>query len=445
MFLEAAARRCPVVATAAAVEAFGDDAHAMAAVAQEGSAAAMAERALAALAEPVATRRRAEAAYRHAAAHDAAAMLRQYAGLLRAAVACLDPGNVQAPMPTTPMPDHRARDAIAIAVIIPAHRQPGLLAEAIRSVLVQEGGPPAAAVVVDDGCPYPETSRTALAMAAAHPGRVFALRRPNGGLSAARNTGIAFALAAFPGLRALFCLDADNRLQPRFLPRAFAALEAAPPEVGWLYPDIDEIGRPQNFTTGGEFSLLMLLAENYCDAGSLMRRELVDRGLRFDERMRAGFEDWDFWLQAAGLGYVGRHLPERGLPVPPPAGEHVVGGGASAACAAARPAREARAPAAPAAPAGAGGRGGAALCAVLAGAAGDAPAARPGAGARRAPRTGSRARAACWRRSKSMETVHLPPVLVFAADAALDAAARARHGPQPVLAGRGAAARRWRW
>jgi glycosyltransferase involved in cell wall biosynthesis len=87
VFLEAAARRCPVVATAAAVECFGDDAHAMAAVSQEGSAAAMADRALAALAEPVATRRRVEAAHRHAAAHDAAAMLRQYAGLIRAAVA----------------------------------------------------------------------------------------------------------------------------------------------------------------------------------------------------------------------------------------------------------------------------------------------------------------------------------------------------------------------
>jgi len=87
VFLEAAARRCPVVATAAAVEAFGDGAHAMAAVAQEGSAAAVAGRALAALAEPVAARRRVEAAHRHAAAHDAAAMLRQYAGLLRAAAA----------------------------------------------------------------------------------------------------------------------------------------------------------------------------------------------------------------------------------------------------------------------------------------------------------------------------------------------------------------------
>lgn len=87
VFLEAAARRCPVVAAPAAVEAFGDAAFAMAAVAQEGSAAAIADRALAALAEPAATRRRVEAAFRHAARHDAAAMLRQYAGLLRAAAA----------------------------------------------------------------------------------------------------------------------------------------------------------------------------------------------------------------------------------------------------------------------------------------------------------------------------------------------------------------------
>ena len=216
-------------------------------------------------------------------------------------------------MPDTPMPHRRrARDDAAVAFIIPAHRQPGLLAESILSVLQQEGGPPAAAVVVDDGCPYPETSRTALAMAAAHPGRVFALRQPNRGLAAARNTGIEFALAAFPAMRALFCLDADNRLHPGFLRRAMAALDAAPPEVGWLYSDINEIGRPQNFTTRGDFSLLMLLAENFCDAGSLMRREVVDRGHRFEASV-PGFEDWDFWLGAAALGFVGRHLPGSGF------------------------------------------------------------------------------------------------------------------------------------
>ena len=66
VFLEAAARRCPVVATAAAVEASATP-RTHGRRAQEGSAAAVADRALAAFAEPVATRRRMEAAYRHAA------------------------------------------------------------------------------------------------------------------------------------------------------------------------------------------------------------------------------------------------------------------------------------------------------------------------------------------------------------------------------------------
>ena len=47
----------------------------------------LAERAAAALAEPEAAGRRAEAAWRQASTHDEAAMLRHYAGLLRAALA----------------------------------------------------------------------------------------------------------------------------------------------------------------------------------------------------------------------------------------------------------------------------------------------------------------------------------------------------------------------
>jgi glycosyltransferase involved in cell wall biosynthesis len=203
--------------------------------------------------------------------------------------------------------------AVEVAVIIPAHGQPGLLPEAILSVLDQQGGPPAAAIVVDDGCPHPETAETALAFARLHPGRVFLLRRANGGLSAARNTGIDFALAAFPSCRALHFLDADNRLHPHYLARALAALAAAPAEVGWVYPDIDEFGGQDHWTTGGDFSLLQLLTCNYCEAGSVVRRELAESGLRFDETMREGFEDWDFWLSAAARGWRGRHLPHAGF------------------------------------------------------------------------------------------------------------------------------------
>ena len=203
--------------------------------------------------------------------------------------------------------------AIEVAVIIPAYRQPGLLPEAILSVLDQQGAPPAAAVVVDDGCPFPETAETALAFASLHPGRVFLLRRANGGLSAARNTGIDFALGAFPACRALYFLDADNRLHPHCLARSLAALDAAPAGTGWIYPDIDEFGGQECWTTGGAFSLLQLLGTNYCEAGSLLRREVAESGLRFDEAMREGFEDWDFWLSAAARGWRGQHLPHAGF------------------------------------------------------------------------------------------------------------------------------------
>ena len=84
VFLEAAAHRCPVVATGAALEALGDAASGLAAVAPEASVASLADRAEACLTEPPATAARVAAAWRHVAAHDRAAMLRRYAALLRA-------------------------------------------------------------------------------------------------------------------------------------------------------------------------------------------------------------------------------------------------------------------------------------------------------------------------------------------------------------------------
>ena len=200
-----------------------------------------------------------------------------------------------------------------IAVVIPAFRQPALLEEAILSVLAQRGPRRVAAVVVDDGCPMPETRAAGLRFAAAHPGRVFLLRRAHGGLSAARNTGIDVVLRAWPGCRAVFFLDADNRLGPWLIHRAAALMEASGAGTGWIYPDFDFFGVPGHASAAGEHSLLMHLLENTSDAGSLVSRRVLDAGLRFDEGMRQGFEDWDFWLRAGAAGFRGRHLPTAGF------------------------------------------------------------------------------------------------------------------------------------
>ncbi|MBU8538436.1 glycosyltransferase [Falsiroseomonas tokyonensis] len=200
-----------------------------------------------------------------------------------------------------------------IGVVIPAYRQPGFLAEALESVLAQQGPLRIGAVVVNDGCPFAQTHATGLAYARRHPDRIAYLRRANGGLSAARNTGVDFLLAAAPACRGIFPLDADNRLKPPMLARAQALLDAAPADCGWVYPDFDFFGFEANYTTAGDYSRFMHLAENVCEAGSLVRREVFASGLRYDESMRQGFEDWDFWLRAAAAGWRGRHLPHSGF------------------------------------------------------------------------------------------------------------------------------------
>ncbi|MBB4198010.1 hypothetical protein CCR94_05075 [Rhodoblastus sphagnicola] len=205
-----------------------------------------------------------------------------------------------------------AADVEAV-VIIPVFRQPALLVEAVESVLSQDAACEIRALIVDDGCPLPQTRSVGLNYARASAGKVVYLRRRNGGLSAARNFGVAHALRLFPGFRSVFFLDADNRLAPTALRKMTALLNGAGPEIGWVYPDIDTFGLTENFSVAGDYSVLAHLRENFCEAGSLVSRRVIDAGVRFDESMRRGFEDWDFWLQAARKGFRGLHARDCGF------------------------------------------------------------------------------------------------------------------------------------
>ena len=87
VFLEAAARRCPVIASGDALEGFGAEAPRLAAVAPAGGVADLTDRAAARLNDPASARAAVDAAYRTAVALDEAAMLRRYLSLMRAALA----------------------------------------------------------------------------------------------------------------------------------------------------------------------------------------------------------------------------------------------------------------------------------------------------------------------------------------------------------------------
>ncbi len=201
-----------------------------------------------------------------------------------------------------------------IAIIIPVYKHSVLVSEAITCALEQNTEFTYVIIIVNDGCKFKETDRVARDFAFAYPDKVIYIYRPNGGLSAARNTGIDFALTTWDSVKAIYLLDADNRISPQTIDRSFRLL-LSEPKVGWVYPTINMFGKEegQEFDYRGEYSILRHLRFNTCEAGSMIRREVFDRGCFYDESMKLGFEDWEFWWQAIDAGYRGKHLPDSGF------------------------------------------------------------------------------------------------------------------------------------
>lgn len=199
------------------------------------------------------------------------------------------------------------------AIIIPAYGQPWLTCETLHTALNQIVDFNYAIVIVNDGCPTRETHEVCQTFAASFPERIFYLAKRNGGLSAARNSGIEFALAAFPQLEAVYFLDCDNRIGPHLLQRLLNALRSNGPQVGWAYPDVGKFGFAEHADTSGPYSPLEHLFRNFCEAGSMVSRRMLDAGIRFDTEMRQGVEDWEFWLQGMEKGFRGVHVADTGF------------------------------------------------------------------------------------------------------------------------------------
>ncbi len=168
---------------------------------------------------------------------------------------------------------------------------------------------PCSLVLINDGCPQEETHQFCLRVRDAHPDRILYLRQLNRGVSAARNAGIKLALRAWPALEAVFFLDQDNRLGPLTLRRLYNRL--AETGAGWTFTDMQMLAHRGLIGMAGEYCLLEHMLRNYVDTASMVARSVLEAGVRFDPAI--GFDDWDFWLGAARLGYRGEYVPATGF------------------------------------------------------------------------------------------------------------------------------------
>jgi len=190
-----------------------------------------------------------------------------------------------------------------IAVIVPCHRHGIYLDECVSSIKAQTLAP-VAIVVVDDGSDDPETI-DALTRLDDDPAVTVLRQDGNHGPSAARNRALA---ELDEDVAYVLPLDADDVLLPDALERMVAQLEAAPPDVGFVYPSAQHTGNRSDFVPSPAYNLWILMIDNYCPAPGLFDRRAFAAGASYPEDMVFGHEDWDLLLQLGELGIRGEHV-----------------------------------------------------------------------------------------------------------------------------------------
>lgn len=187
-----------------------------------------------------------------------------------------------------------------ISVLMPCFNHGAFIDEAIDSVLGQTFAD-AEILVVDDGSTDAATVEKLRALRAP---RTTVLHTGNQGLPAARNHAARHAHGS------LFCaLDADDRLAPDWFEKAVGALDDDP-GLAFVSHWLQTFGDEHWTWTPESCDLAALLARNTVNGAALVRREAFRAVDGYDEAMRNGCEDWDFWLRLVERGFRGRIIPE---------------------------------------------------------------------------------------------------------------------------------------
>jgi glycosyltransferase involved in cell wall biosynthesis len=201
-----------------------------------------------------------------------------------------------------------------VSVVIPYHSHGRHLHQAVSSAVRAYSGPKEV-IVVNDGSREPRAS-TFLKDACAISAEVRIVHRENGGLSFARNVGIAEANGSFVQL-----LDSDDMLVPGKIDLQIAHFQMQPrldisvtnyltcdEDAGQFQRDGDSIGRFSFHLS--EFLYRWERGFSVPIHCALFRQHVFER-IKFDTTV-TGKEDWIFWTQQAHDGRRFGYLPVNG-------------------------------------------------------------------------------------------------------------------------------------
>lgn len=187
-----------------------------------------------------------------------------------------------------------------VSVVIPCYNHGKYIMEAIHSINAQTFTD-WEIIVVNDGSSDQETIDI---LNGIQNRSTRVLHKPNGHLSSARNHGFKNATGEY-----VLALDADDWFKPSYLSKAVAVMDKDQ-SVGVVtcYMQCFGASKQRWKPLGG--SIENFLYRTQCTASSLIRRSAWEMVGGYDENMKLGLEDWEFWIRVTSSGWEVAVIPE---------------------------------------------------------------------------------------------------------------------------------------
>ena len=185
-----------------------------------------------------------------------------------------------------------------VSIVIPCYNPTPYLPDAIASAQAQTCKT-IETIVVDDGT---DTAEGKDVLRSVSQKVDHYIEQPNRGLAAARNAGFRAARGSY-----VVPLDSDDVLQPSFVAECLDTIRTHP-DAAFVYTDYRVFGTKDYVERLEDYNLYHLLDRNTLVYASLIRKRDWTLAGGYDESMKFGYEDWEFWLRLGARGRFGHHL-----------------------------------------------------------------------------------------------------------------------------------------
>ncbi len=182
----------------------------------------------------------------------------------------------------------------AVSVVVPCFNG-GRYIDQLLACLARQTDQDFEIVIVDDGSTEQATRDKLASLDPA----IRVIHQSNRGPSAARNTGFREARAPL-----VLTLDCDDTIEPQTVELLRDILEDAPPEIAMAFSDL-RLDGASDAIIPRNFNAFDLLFSNTLPSGLMIRKTAWQAVGGYDETMRDGYEDWEFYL-AAGARRLSR-------------------------------------------------------------------------------------------------------------------------------------------